>query len=238
MRIFYFFVFEVFSLEIETVLDLTGETIADATTFLAGFESLTATTSAVSAIGNLGSRNSPRISSVVFSAAQISTLGDDLFGTLDSMKASLTSLLADNSDESVEFLALQSECETLDSGKQVQLVSYLDSTGQIVGSVNRCDGSADDLTTSDASVEMSQVVDSSCVFDASSSVITIAKALGDTCGTTYGVEDNEYRIRNTLKVRFSKNVLIVIIFCSSWIVLTRACWSPSQWESTFFFKEL
>ena len=200
MRIFHFFLGVCFSLDIETVLDLSGESISDATTFLAGFESLTATTSAVTAIGNLASRNSPRISSVVFTAAQISTLGDDLFGTLESMKASLTSLLADNGDESVEFLALQSECETLDSGKQVRLVSYLDSTGQIVGSVNRCDGTADDLTTSDASVEMSQVVDSSCSFDASSSVITIAKALGDTCGTTYGVEDNEYRIRNALKV--------------------------------------
>ena len=82
MNIFYFFAGLAFSLEIETAIDLTGETITSATSFMEAFEDLDATASAVTEIGNLIFRNSPRVSSVVFTSAQIATLGDDLFQVL------------------------------------------------------------------------------------------------------------------------------------------------------------
>ena len=82
MNIFYFFAGLAFSLEIETTIDLTGETISSATSFIEAFENLDATSSAVTEIGNLLFRNSPRISSVVFTPAQIAILGDDLFQVL------------------------------------------------------------------------------------------------------------------------------------------------------------
>ena len=125
------------------------------------------------------------------------------------MKSTLTTLLSANNDDSVEFLALQSECTELTSGKQVRLVSYLDASGHITGSLNRCDGQTDDLTTSDASVEMWQNDDLSCEFAASSGVITVAKSLGDTCGTTYSVNEDEYRIRNMLKVTSESRFIFI-----------------------------
>ena len=120
------------------------------------------------------------------------------------MKSTLTQLLSANSDDSVEFVALQSECETLSSGKQVHLLSFLDATGLVTGSVSRCDGETDDLTTSDLTVEMELNSDNSCEFAASDGVVEISKTLGDNCGTTFSVDDNEYRLRNTLKVQFHR----------------------------------
>ena len=82
MNIFYFFAGLAFALEIETAIDLTGETISDAASFISTFESLDVTTSSVTDIRSMLSRNSPRVSSVVFTSSQITTLGDDLFGVL------------------------------------------------------------------------------------------------------------------------------------------------------------
>ena len=82
MNIFYFFAGIAFSLEIESAIDLTGETISSATSLISAFESLDATSAAVTEIGNMLFRNSPRISSVVFTSSQIATLGDDLFEVL------------------------------------------------------------------------------------------------------------------------------------------------------------
>ena len=117
------------------------------------------------------------------------------------MKSTLTQLLSANNDDSVEFVALQSECETLSSGKQVHLLSFLDATGLVTGSVSRCDGETDDLRTSDLTVEMELNNDNSCEFAASDGVVAVLKTLGDNCGTTFSVDDNEYRLRNTLKVK-------------------------------------
>ena len=117
------------------------------------------------------------------------------------MKSTLTQLLSANNDDSVEFVALQSECESLSSGKQVHLLSFLDATGLVTGSVSRCDGETDDLSTSDLTVEMELNNDNSCEFAASDGVVAVSKTLGDNCGTTFSVDDNEYRLRNTLKVK-------------------------------------
>ena len=119
------------------------------------------------------------------------------------MKSTLTTLLSASNDSSVEFLALQSECTMLTSGKEVHIISYLDGNGLITGSVSRCDGVLDDLTTSDVAVEMELNNDASCEFAASNDIVTISKTLGDNCGTTFSVDDNEYRLRNTLKVFFN-----------------------------------
>ena len=110
----------------------------------------------------------------------------------------------------MEFVALQSECTALTTGKKVHLISFVDASGLITGSVSRCDGEADDLTTSDVAVEMEQNDDSSCEFAASGDVVTISKTLGDNCGTTFSVDDNQYKLRNTLKVTFTNPIFFYL----------------------------